>query len=63
MYEDYKDILPACPLCGGELTVEHKDLVYCTECEKFIGYYVANAGAVRLHPDVSDKIHEKYNID
>ena len=59
----HKDILPACPLCGGELTVVHQDLVYCLDCEKSIGYYIANAGAIRLHPEVSDKIHKKYRID
>ena len=57
MYEDYEDILPACPLCGGRLTVCEQDLVQCLDCEEFIGYYIANAGAVKLHPEISDRLN------
>ena len=49
-YEDESMFNPycACPNCGGELEVRHKNLLYCKYCGEYIGWYIGNAGAIRL---------------
>ncbi len=46
-YEDESMFNP-CPNCGGELEVRYGDSVYCKDCGEYIGWYIANAGAIRL---------------
>lgn len=46
-YEELEDLLPECPICGGQLTVDD-DIAICKDCELHVGYYIANAGAVKL---------------
>lgn len=51
MYEyEYENESPfnPCPNCGGELEVRCGDLVYCKDCEEYIGWYIPTAGAIRL---------------
>ena len=53
-FEDGEEVLSYCPLCGGQLIVVDDDLVICKDCKKHIGLYIANAGAIRLHPKIMD---------
>ena len=46
-YEDESMFNP-CPNCGGELEVREGDFVHCKDCGEYIGWYIANAGAIRL---------------
>lgn len=51
MYEDeyeYESEFNPCPNCGGELEVRGMNLVYCKDCEEYIGWYIPTAGAIRL---------------
>ena len=43
-----------CPLCGGKLKVYMTDFVRCKKCKEIIGYYIANAGAVKLLPRIAE---------
>lgn len=50
-YEDESDLLPCCPVCDGSLHVLEDLKVVCLDCEASIGWYIENAGAVKLMPE------------